>query len=69
MDHIKILLILPLTKKMANVSIAVAVMLDHKEIGINPERIAKRNPFIGIYNCEDTDFPSEKRWLEKVWKS
>ena len=35
-------------------------MLNHEEIGKNPDRIAKIKPFINKYKWEGTNVPSEK---------
>ena len=35
-------------------------MLNHEEVGKNPERITKIKPFINKYNWEGINFPSGK---------
>ena len=44
---------------------ALTVALIYQNIKNNPERISKIKPFIDQYNCEEIDFPSNK----KDWKS
>ena len=47
---------------------AVTVALNHGEIGKNPEKITNIKPFINKYKWEGSNFPSEKRLLEKNWE-
>ena len=48
---------------------AVTVVLNHEEIGKNPERITKIKPFINKYNWQGINFPSEKDDWKKIEKS
>ena len=48
---------------------AVTVALNHEEIGKNPERITKIEPFINKYNWQGINFPSEKDDWKKIEKS
>ena len=45
---------------------AVTVTLNHEGIKKDSQRIAKFKPFVNKYNWERINFPSEKRWLEKI---
>ena len=41
------------------------VALNHEQIGKDPQRITKIEPFIDQYSWKDTDFPSHKEnWKE-----
>ena len=44
--------------------IALTVPLNHQNIGKNPQRISRIDPFIDQYNCKEIVFPSHS----KVWK-
>ena len=44
---------------------AVTVVLNHEEIGKNPERITKIKHFLNKHKLEGKSFPSEK--VEKVY--
>ena len=45
---------------------AVAVLLNHEEIGKNPERITKNKPFVIKYSWEGINLPSEKENVRKI---
>ena len=45
---------------------AVAVPLNHEEIGKNPERITKNKPFVIKYSWEGINLPSEKENVRKI---
>ena len=44
-------------------------MLNHEEIGKNPERITKIKPFINKYKWEGINFPSDKDDWKRFWKN
>ena len=48
---------------------AVTVVLNHKEIGNNPERITKIKPIVKKYKLEGINFPSEKDAWKKYEKN
>ena len=47
---------------------AVTVALNHEEIKKDNQRITKIKPFINKCNCERINYPSKKKWLEKIWE-
>ena len=54
-------------KNKKKTAVNVTVILNHKEIGKHPERMAKVEP-LSKYNWERINFPSKKRRLEKIWE-
>ena len=48
---------------------AVAVALNHEEIGIHSERITKIKPFVNKYNWKGIDFPPEENYWKTFEKS
>ena len=48
---------------------AITVVLNHKEIKKDPQKITKIKPFIKKYNWEGINFPSEKDDRKKFQKS
>ena len=61
--------IIPIKKKITNVTNAVTVALNHEEVKKDPQIITKYKPFTNKYNSEGINFPSEKCNWKKFEKT
>ena len=61
--------IIPIKKKITNVTNAVTVALNHEEVKKDPQIITKYKPFTNKYNWEGINFPSEKCNWKKFEKT
>ena len=61
--------IIPIKKKITNVTNAVTVALNHEEVKKDPQIITKYKPFTNKYNSEGINFPSEKCNWKKFEKN
>ena len=69
LDKNKKAIIILSIKKIKNAQYAVAVALNHEEIGKHSEGITKIKPFINKYSWEGINVPSEKDKWKNVRKT